>query len=362
MGIVEHIYEALLDDEALDALPRHLAEAVGARSATLQTIVGGAPVHVATHYFSAPMNAFYVANDVIALDPWIPIVKDHGLLNRVADADDYISRDDFRRGAFYNEFFRLFGDDTGVSLGAVIETRDGFVGLGLHRALSAPGYAPEDRATLETALPHLRRLAETRARLRKADAAERDIRAVLHGQSSAILLVNAQGRVGFANLAAEGLLASRDGLESSSGTIRISHALADRLSRALASAATGKGGDALLVVRPSGRPAYRLVVTPHRGPGALPGQALVIIEDPEQADPGLAQNLRRLFGLSPAEADLAVRLAEGCSLPEIADMRAVQPSTVRSQMNAVLAKTGSRRQTELATLLARLPRVRDFQD
>lgn len=359
MSIIEQIYESLLDDEAFDALPARLADLVGARSTTLQTIVDQVPVHVATHYFSEAMGAFYAANDIIKLDPWIPIVTGKKLLNRAADSDDHLSRRDFENSAFYNEFFRRFGDDTGVSLGAVIETRDGFVGLGLHRALTAPRFDLRERAALEAALPHLRRLAETRSRLRETEGAVRDLRAVLHAQAVPVLLTDATGRIHFANAAAEEMLVSGDGLWSHQGVLRVAGAQVQRLARALADAAGSRGsGDAILVARPSARPAYRVVVAPHRGPGALPGRAMVVIEDPVKSNAGLVDCLRHLFRLSPAEADLAVHLAEGCSLGDVAGRRNVQASTVRSQLNSVLAKTGLRRQSELTAMISRLPRLR----
>lgn len=357
--MIEHIYDALLDDEALDALPARLAEMVGARSATFQTVVGETPVHVAAHYFSEEMGAYYLANDIVALDPWTPQVVQRGLVNRAVSADDFMTRDTFKRTAFFNEFFRRFGDDTGVSLGGIITTRDGYVGLGLHRPLGGAEYDLAERAALDAVLPHLRRLAEARARLGLLEGRIRDMETLLSSQAAPVIMTNGGGRILFANAAGIDLLSEMDGVSSNLGVLRAAGPSGARLEAALARAAGAKPtGDAILAPRPSGKPPLRIVVAPHRGLKATPGRVMVLIEDPSTTDPTLGDRLRRLFGLSAAEAELAVLLADGRSMAEIADARRVLSSTARSQLNAVLAKTGARRQSDLMALIARLPRLR----
>lgn len=357
MALIDTIYDALLDDAAFEALPAQLAAAVGARSATYITMAGETPVHVAGCYFSEEMSAYYLTHGIGELDVWNQIVIERGLLNRAISADDFMSRAAFRDGAFYNEFFRRFGDDTGVSLGAIIQTQEGFVGLGLHRALMDAEYDGEARAVLGDAIPHLRRLAETRARLTLTAERLNDIETLLHGQAAPILLTGAGGRILFANEAAVGLLARADGLASRQGVLRAAGPDRARLEAAIAAAAGATGAsEAVSVGRPSGRLPLRLVVAPHRGLNARPGRAMVMIDDPTARDLGLDERLRELFGLSPTEARLAVLLFEGRSLTEIAEARGVRDSTVRTQMNAVLLKTGAARQSALTALIGRLPR------
>jgi DNA-binding CsgD family transcriptional regulator len=67
-----------------------------------------------------------------------------------------------------------------------------------------------------------------------------------------------------------------------------------------------------------------------------------------------ARILRHLFDLSPTEARIAVRLAQGTSLRGISDDMGIAISTVRTHLRAVLAKTNANRQTELIALCARV--------
>lgn len=82
---------------------------------------------------------------------------------------------------------------------------------------------------------------------------------------------------------------------------------------------------------------------------------LVLIGDSRRSGELGRQSVCGLFGLTEAEADLAIALARGRTLQEIADERGVRLSTVRSQLLAVLGKTGVHRQADLVRLLTTLP-------
>jgi DNA-binding CsgD family transcriptional regulator len=61
-----------------------------------------------------------------------------------------------------------------------------------------------------------------------------------------------------------------------------------------------------------------------------------------------------LFALSPAEADIAVMLAQGSTLGEVAERRLVQQETVRGQVKVILRKIGVANQKQLAGLLTQV--------
>lgn len=67
-----------------------------------------------------------------------------------------------------------------------------------------------------------------------------------------------------------------------------------------------------------------------------------------------ADRLRRLYRLSPAEAEVAVAVGGGDRLAELAVTRGVSYETVRNQLKAVFAKAGLHTQADLARLLARI--------
>ncbi|WP_462119605.1 helix-turn-helix transcriptional regulator [Methylorubrum extorquens] len=61
--------------------------------------------------------------------------------------------------------------------------------------------------------------------------------------------------------------------------------------------------------------------------------------------------MQGLFDLTPAEARVARDIARGLGVPEAAVQAGVTEGTIRSQLKAVFAKTGTSRQAELAALL-----------
>jgi DNA-binding CsgD family transcriptional regulator len=87
--------------------------------------------------------------------------------------------------------------------------------------------------------------------------------------------------------------------------------------------------------------------------------SLILISDPEtRASPELTALLRQMFGLSPAEARLACLLERGLSLTDAARTLRVSDSTVRSQLKQVFAKMNVSRQSELASTIMDLDRIR----
>lgn len=65
-----------------------------------------------------------------------------------------------------------------------------------------------------------------------------------------------------------------------------------------------------------------------------------------------AELVQSLFDLTPAEARVARGLADGATLDDLASAGGVARSTIRTQLRAVMEKTGCRRQAEVAALLA----------
>jgi DNA-binding CsgD family transcriptional regulator len=65
-----------------------------------------------------------------------------------------------------------------------------------------------------------------------------------------------------------------------------------------------------------------------------------------------AEVLQGLFDLTPAEARVARGIGEGRTIDAIALASGVTRETVRTQLAAVLAKTGLNRQAELVALLS----------
>src|SRR4029079_16210961 len=82
-----------------------------------------------------------------------------------------------------------------------------------------------------------------------------------------------------------------------------------------------------------------------------PGGTLVVIVDPEREPLALASMLKGLYGLTPAEATVAIEVLRGGGLQSVADKMSVSISTVRIHLQRVFDKTATHRQAELVRLL-----------
>jgi DNA-binding CsgD family transcriptional regulator len=83
-------------------------------------------------------------------------------------------------------------------------------------------------------------------------------------------------------------------------------------------------------------------------------KAILMIVDPDEHRDPAEPLLRQAFGLSPAESRLAIELASGRDLKEIAAARSISEGTARAQLKAIFAKTDTHRQAELVALLGRM--------
>jgi DNA-binding CsgD family transcriptional regulator len=125
---------------------------------------------------------------------------------------------------------------------------------------------------------------------------------------------------------------------------------------ALNSTSGAQGSASTLVRRHSRLPlAVRIVRLGGEARSDLKGASLLLVGfDPEHCELPPLDMLTDLFGLTPAEAEVAIGVVGGKHLAEIAAGRCVQIGTVRAQSKAVFGKTRTRSQAELAGLLTRL--------
>jgi DNA-binding CsgD family transcriptional regulator/PAS domain-containing protein len=110
--------------------------------------------------------------------------------------------------------------------------------------------------------------------------------------------------------------------------------------------------------------AFYTMLSPQREMGAfgLRPVVMLLFYHPESAPAIDASLLYAMFGLSPAECRIAIQLAEGLSLKEIAAAQGTQHDTVRKQLRSIYEKTSTNRQPELIRLLLHLPHatMQDF--
>jgi DNA-binding CsgD family transcriptional regulator len=189
---------------------------------------------------------------------------------------------------------------------------------------------------------------------RNGELAE-SIEVIRHG----VVIVATGARVVHLNSAAERILAAGDGLRMRAGRLTAVNLTADReLQRLVHGELTGDGvrGGSFTCARPSGRRPYVAHLIPLR-PAGRPSRsprAMVLLIDPELRNEPTAALLRRAYGLTATEAEVALLVMRGEGLNPIADALCISLTTVRTHLRRVFVKTDTHRQAELVRLLSTL--------
>ncbi|MBB3952466.1 hypothetical protein [Aureimonas jatrophae] len=198
-------------------------------------------------------------------------------------------------------------------------------------------------------------------RLHTAETAFSAAAAQLGMQGVGVIVLAADGRVTDCNAAADACLADRDGLVLRGGRLEAlvpaDQSVFQRFVDGLLKQDPVLSADRTEIAlrRAPGRPSLHvegLRVGAHRarfGPNRH-GSAILLLHLPvlSPRDPA---RLRQAWGLTAAEARLALLLLEPLSLPEAAQRLGITRETARSHLKALFAKTGTHGQTELALRL-----------
>lgn len=197
--------------------------------------------------------------------------------------------------------------------------------------------------------------------------------AVLDQLPHPVMLLDEQQRLHHANAAARRLLQDHDQLRLRDGALAIVSPQAQheflltlrrlRIGGAQAYCDDAPGAAMQAIVRlgaPHCAHAGALVLTrlhPDATMGAFGSRdlAMVLVCELHHHPPIDRFLAAAIYGFTPAEAAVAVAVAEGRTLADIAAGHGVARSTVRAQLNSVFAKMGVSRQAELAAALAGLP-------
>jgi DNA-binding CsgD family transcriptional regulator len=218
---------------------------------------------------------------------------------------------------------------------------------------------------LNLLLPHIRKALEIRHVLGVAQQRLAGAEAMVDASATATLLLNRQGRVLHRNAAAERLLQQSDALTLRDGVLSATGAHSrESLGRLFHDAALPVSPNwqstparALSLERPGRRQPLQLLASPLPPASRVRSNAelVLLVTDPEEPVNYPDDVLRALYGLTPAQTDVANGLLTGYTLEEIACLRKVSIGTVRQQLKSILSKTGASRQSDLVRLLMTLP-------
>ena len=288
---------------------------------------------------------------------------------RLAHASELYTEEELKTSVAYNEGWRRLGGRNGLTVH--FDEPDGLrIVWVLGDPAAGDGWQSGQIRLVERLLPHIRQFVGLRQALAAAGALGSGLKGLLDNDRIGVVQLDRGGRVLEVNRPALEILRRGDGLLDRDGILdAVLPADRSRLQRLVGRAlpdlwSEPPRGGSMTVRRPSGRARLALHVSPVGDAAADFGgrrvAALVLAVDPERRPRVDAVRVAAALGLTPSEGRAAALLAEGRSVPEIADLTGWRASYVRRLLKRIYRKQGVSGQVSLVPrvlALEALPRA-----
>ncbi len=285
--------------------------------------------------------------------------------SRLVHIQDLYTAEELKTSPTYNEL--LLRVDRQNSMNVRLDGPDGsHITWGLGDPVDSDGWGSSRIAMVTGLLPHIRQFVRVRQALVRAEAQSTTVTALLDDPRIGVLHLDRRGRIMAANDRARGILRHGDGLADRDGTLR-ARAPADqvRLKRlvgdALPTCGAAAVGGSMLLRRSSVSPPFVVHVKPVPVPqpdyGARHVAALVLIVEPgreHRVDPDLVATT---LDLTPAETQVAVWLAEGKTVREMAEATGHTERAIYWHLRQIYQKQSISRQVDLVRLVLSLAQL-----
>ena len=233
----------------------------------------------------------------------------------------------------------------------------------LHDPVDRDGWLSTRLDSVRRLLPHIRETVRVQVALGRAETLGMTLENLLDATGLGVIQLDRRARIVAANDGARRLLQTGDVLFDTGGNLfartpPANDELQDLLARALPPFGTRGAGGSMIARRSSGPPPLVLHVIPVDGratdPPRWPVAALVLVPHAAEANDADVGALKRTLRFTRAESQVAVLLARGMTVREIAAATGRRESTVRSHVKHMFTKHGLTRQADLVRLVRSL--------
>ena len=288
----------------------------------------------------------------------------------IVPSDEILPLAALRRTAFFDEV--LYPQGVAHQAMASIVARDDFRAvLNIVRSPRQGAFDAEHLRLFARLMPHLRRALTLGFRIDGYKALQRAQRDALDRLAVGIVVVDRAARPLLANAAARALIAEGGPLRLAGGTLTSASTAHARRLTALIDAAANTDLESTplatigLPCAADGR-LVTVLVSSVRGQDrerlAEPGQghpgAILFLSDPGAPLDVPAGWIMDTYGLTLAEARVALLTSSGTGLADTARRLGISPNTAKTHLGRVFAKTGAGRQAELARIVAVLAQLK----
>ena len=363
--ILMSLHAAVLDDTQWPAASGLIDEFIGAKGNLLVT--GEGATHEDIEIFFAQFCFRGERHDALeqeyfrdwhAVDERLPRIR-RLPASQIWSVPMLLTEGEMNTSPLYNELMPRTG--TQDSLCVRLEGPEGSrIVWTIADPVGGDGWSSDQLKQIKGLLPHLRNFVQARHALARAGSLGSTLVELLESAKIGIVRLDRHARVVAANDVGHALLRGGGELSQQDGALRAAlpkenAELQALLARALAR--SGTGGSMRLSRDGSILPAVLNVVPLLKEDAGGRFGALVLIADPahrQDFDPAL---VGEILGLTSTESRIAVLLAQGKSIGEVAVEARRSPTTVKWHIRQIYAKCGLSRQADLIQLVAQLAKI-----
>ena len=276
--------------------------------------------------------------------------------------EDQYTAEELKTSPTYNELLRRAGYQNGLSV-RLDGPAGGHITWGLGDPADAGGWGSSRVEMVTALLPHIRQFVGVRQALVRAEARHTTVTALLDNRRVGVVHLDRRGRVMEANDRARDILRRGDGLSDRDGALRARGSVDQaRLEQLVGDALPVSGTVAvcgsMLLRRSPVLPPFVVYVKPvdvaQPDYGARRVAALVLIVEPGRHHRVNPDVVAETLQLTPRESQLAVWLAEGKSVRDMAEATGRTEAAIHWHLHQIYQKQSLSRQADLVRLVLSL--------
>jgi DNA-binding CsgD family transcriptional regulator len=360
-AVIGDIYDAAIDPNLWTQALASICAYVGGSSAALVWHDSGLERSEALHLYN--FDPHYVRlyfEKYLPLNPMFPAATfgDDGIV--IAD-EDIMPRAEVNKTRFYKEWLR----PQGIVGALAVNLEKGILRTAMIQVRLTVPLEDEMRRRLGLLVPHLQRAVTIGKLFDQSKAVERVLTETLDHVEAAVFLVDARAQITFANDMAQKMLAAGSLVKKARNVLQAFDPAANRTLQSMirsaeqGDASVGVRGVAIPLTGKSREPWFAHVLplkSGRRAQAANDHAAVAAIFIRRTAPNALSplEGIAKLYKLSAGELRVFDAVVKASGVKAIAELLGISQSTVKTHLQNLFFKTGTRRQSELVKLAAGL--------
>lgn len=211
-------------------------------------------------------------------------------------------------------------------------------------------------------VPHIQRALKIHRQLALLETEEKALQLGLDKMVMGLVLLDRGGEIVYTNPMADDIIRTHPALRRQGERLFANHhddsrKLVKLVNEAILASTNDHEPQAIGLRNPSGYDVLPVLITRVNKGDRLADadtnriRAAIYFSDPSHSHPMSPDTLTETYGLTVAEAWVAIGIANGVSLEDLAEQGGTSINTARSQLRSIFRKTNTRRQAELVKLL-----------